>query len=247
VSTGGIEVDGSQIESGTSVFVKVLTWAGLGLLGLIGILVAGFVIVPPATRSFTDRWGATPEEVSMEMPGDDLFDARREVSTRAVTIDAPPDLVYSLLVQMGQHRAGWYGWDWFYNLTGSSDFVDGHYSRRIVPELQDLWAGDTISINDMVQYQVVAAERPKYLVLHAGSVEPYEEPTGTWTANTMAFLIEPLPDDRSRLILRIRADSSETGFAKWVWNNPLNFGGALFARKTIVGLRRTAEEIAAER
>lgn len=43
----------------------------------------------------------------------------------------------------------------------------------------------------------------------------------------------------------MRADGSETGFARWVWNGPLNFGGALFSRKTMVGIKRTAEALAA--
>ncbi len=151
--------------------LNILKWFGLALLGLFAIFVVGLVLVPPLTRGLTDKWGATPAEVSASYPGDELIDAKREVSTKAVTIDAPPDLVYSLLVQMGQHRAGWYGWDWFYDLTKSSDFVDGHYSTRVVPELQSVKAGDTISINDMVQYTVISAERPKNLVLYVGTGE----------------------------------------------------------------------------
>ena len=78
---------------------------------LLGLVIAGLLVVPPATRGFTDTWGATPEEVAATLPGDDLFPARREVSTRAISIAAPPEVVYALVQQMGQHRAGWYGWD----------------------------------------------------------------------------------------------------------------------------------------
>ena len=237
--------DGGTTTTILGIALVVLKWAAIVLLAFVALLVLGFVLVPPLTRSFTDRWGATRAEVAATYPGDELLPVKREISTKAVTIDAPPKLVYELLVQMGQHRAGWYGWDWFYNLTKSSDFVDGHYSRRVVPELQNLRTGDKISINDMVQYRVVAAEPGRHLVLFAGSLEPGEKPSGTWTANTMAFVIEPLAEDRSRLILRMRADGSETGFARWIWNGPLNFGGALFSHKTIVGLGRVAEELSA--
>ncbi len=226
--------------------LNVLKWIGLVALGLFVAFLVGMVLLPPITRGFTDRWGATPEEVSARMPGDDLVNAKREISTKAVTIDAPPDLVYSLLVQMGQHRGGWYGWDWFYNLTNSSDFVDGHYSKRVVPELQEVKAGDTISINDMVQYTVVTAERPENLVLYVGTMKPGEMAGPSWSANTMSFVVKPLPENRSRLVLRMRADGSETGFGRWMWNGPMNFGGALFSHKTIVGLKRVAENLAAE-
>lgn len=226
--------------------LDVLKWLGLALLALLVVLVIGLVALPPLTRGFTDAWGATAGEAAATYPGDDLLTAQREVSTKAVTVDAPPDVVYSLLVQMGQHRAGWYGWDWFYDLTKSSDFVDGHYSTRIVPELQGLKAGDEISINDAVQYTVVEAVRPSRLVLYVGSIPPRTKPSGTWSANSMAFVVRPLPDGRTRLVLRMRADGSDTGFARWLWNGPLNFGGALFSHKTIVGLARTAEAITAK-
>jgi hypothetical protein len=170
--------------------VAVLKWLFIVLVTIVVVLIVGLVVVPPATRWFTDSWGATPAEVSLSLPSDDLFPATREISTKAITIDASPRVVYALIQQMGQHRAGWYGWDWFYNATGSSDFVDGHYSTRIVPELQNVKVGDKININDMVAYTVVNAEPSKSFVMAAGSLTPAELARGsmpaTWAENTMA-------------------------------------------------------------
>jgi len=214
---------------------------------LLGLVIAGLLVVPPATRGFTDTWGATPEEVAATLPGDDLFPARREVSTRAISIAAPPEVVYALVQQMGQHRAGWYGWDWFYDATGSSDFVDGHHSTRIVPELQNVRVGDKISINDAVAYQVVQADPGAAFVMVAGSLSPQElagaAMPASWTENSMAWVLRPAADGGTRLILRMRADGTEAGFARWLWNGPLNFGSAVFARKTMVGIKRTAEAL----
>ena len=232
-----------------SIILSIAKWVGIVLAGLIAILVIGFVLVPPLTRGFTDRWGATPEEVSAPLPGDDLFPATREVSTKAVTIDAPPATVYALIQQMGQHRAGWYGWDWFYNMTKSSDFVDGHYSTRIVPELQNVKVGDEININDMVSYTVVGrrARAARSCSLPAASTRrssarrrcPRPGPRTRWRSSC-----KPTADGGTRLLLRMRADGTETGFARWMWNGPLNFGGALFSHKTLVGIKRTAEALA---
>ena len=228
-----------------SIILTTAKWTGIILGGIVAILVVGFVLVPPLTRGFTDRWGATPEEVAATLPGDDLFPATREISTKAVTIDAPPATVYALVQQMGMRRAGWYGWDWFYNATKSSDFVDGQYSTRIVPELQGVKVGDEIAISDVISYTVVDADPGRSFVLAAGSLDPAQLGRAslpeTWTENTMAFVLKPTPDGGTRLLLRMRADGSETGFARWFWNSPLNFGGALFSHKTIVGIKRTAE------
>jgi hypothetical protein len=60
----------------------------------------------------------------------------------------------------------------------------------------------------------------------------------------MAFVLTPAPAGGTRLVLRMRADGTETGFARWLWTGPLNFGGALFSHKTLVGIRRAAEAIA---
>jgi hypothetical protein len=228
--------------------IQAAKWAGIVVLTLIVVLVLGVTLVPSATRWFTDGWGATSEERSAVLVGDDLIPATREISTKAITISATPQTVYALIQQMGQHRAGWYGWDWFYNATGSSDFVDGHYSTRIVPELQNVRAGDKININDMVAYRVVTAEPSKAFVLAAGSLEPNQlgpqaSRPATWTENTMAFVLQPTADGGTRLLLRMRADGTETGFERWLWNGPLNFGGALFSHKMLVGIKRTAEAL----
>ena len=84
--------------------VVTAKWIWTVLAGLVVTLILGLTLVPPATRWFTDSWGATAEEISAKLPGDDVFPARREISTKAITIEAPPGVVYSLIQQMGQHR-----------------------------------------------------------------------------------------------------------------------------------------------
>ncbi len=227
--------------------LRLLRGTAIAFGALLGILVLGLLFVPPATRWYTDSWGATPEEVAAVLPGDDVVPAEREISTKAVTIAAPPEVVYALIQQMGQHRAGWYGWDWFYHATKSSDFIDGHYSTRIVPELQDVAVGDEIWINDAVAYEVVELVPNESFVMYTGSVS-HEELASTplpetWSANTMAWVLTPTSDGGTRLVVRLRADGTDTGFTRWLWNGPLNFGGALFSHKTMMGIKRTAEAL----
>ena len=60
------------------------------------------------------------------------------VSTRAITIDAPPAAVWPWLVQMGSGRGGAYTYDWIENLFG----LDMHSADEILPQFQDLEVGD---------------------------------------------------------------------------------------------------------
>ena len=83
------------------------------------------------------NWGSTAAERQMVLPGDNLLD-RTGQSTWAITINAPADVVWQWLVQIGQDRAGFYSYDWLANLTGA----DIHSADEIHPEWQHLVVGD---------------------------------------------------------------------------------------------------------
>jgi hypothetical protein len=52
--------------------------------------------------------------------------------TRAVTIDAPPELVWPWLVQVGDRRAGFYSYDWIerFVFPGTVHYVEGTHVHR---------------------------------------------------------------------------------------------------------------------
>jgi len=62
----------------------------------------------PLYRRWHLRWGATDEEVRGPMPGDEMVRKASFNATRAITIDAPPEMVWPWIVQMGYRRAGFY-------------------------------------------------------------------------------------------------------------------------------------------
>jgi hypothetical protein len=75
------------------------------------LLAAGIGLIALATgRQFRD-WGATKRECLTRLPGDDLVAEPADITTRAVTIDAPADAVWRWLVQIGQDRGGVYSYD----------------------------------------------------------------------------------------------------------------------------------------
>jgi hypothetical protein len=80
------------------------------------------------------RWGATSDEASEPLPGDDRTPDPRVQSTRALTIDAPAEQAWPWLMQMGIGRAGFYTHDWVERLMFHARYVDGrHSATRIHP------------------------------------------------------------------------------------------------------------------
>ncbi len=82
-----------------------LPWgAAAALLALVGTRIA---------VRWGTRWGSTPGEQVMSLPGDSYLDggpAARVAMTRAVSLAAPPDDVWPWLAQLGR-GAGWYTYD----------------------------------------------------------------------------------------------------------------------------------------
>jgi len=141
-------------------------------------------------RPWQLHWGATADEVSRPMPGDDIVPRPWFDATRAVTIDAAPEHVWPWLVQMGAFtRAGWYSHDTLDNKGVPS-------SEVVVPALQALRVDDVMPLSeDGRGFTVDAVDPGRTLVLAVR-----EE--GSTISTT--YRLDPLPGDRTRLVHRIR-------------------------------------------
>jgi hypothetical protein len=145
-------------------------------------------------RPRMSRWGATDEEVSKVLPGDELPNSMgdRAVSTRAITIEAPPAEVWPWLVQMGSGRAGFYTHEWIERLLLVT-YADGHSSTHIHPEWLDLEVGDRVPYSRVNTVPVVLLDPPR--ALWAGEhlvLEPLDGGTRTrLIARTSGGWMEP--------------------------------------------------------
>jgi hypothetical protein len=149
---------------------------------------AGSAVYSVAVRPWISRWGATDDEARNPLPGDELPSQTgyRRISTRAVTIDAPPEEVWPWLVQMGSGRAGFYTHEWVERLLLVT-YADGHSSTRIHPEWQELHVGDRVPYSLVNTIPVTMLDRPRCLV------------AGEW------LVLEPQDGGtRTRLIARTR-------------------------------------------
>jgi hypothetical protein len=91
-------------------------------------------------RPWLTRWGATDDEIARDLPGDELVDARGPRTTRAITIDAPPETVWAWLAQIGEDRAGFYSYSWLERLAGCRM----HNAWSVHEEWQHREAGETV-------------------------------------------------------------------------------------------------------
>ncbi|BCW66019.1 hypothetical protein NicSoilB4_07820 [Arthrobacter sp. NicSoilB4] len=133
------------------------------------------------------RWGTQGEEAVEPLPGDDRVPRPTFQSTRAITINVPPERVWPWIVQMGIYRAGFYTHDRVERAMFHARYVEGkHSATRIHPELQDLKVGDLVPYGGGVYAPVSEIEPNRHLV--AGE----------------AFVLRPLPGNRTRLIIRWR-------------------------------------------
>lgn len=146
-------------------------------------LIAAYLLLRPRML----RWGATRAEATEALPGDELCLKPRVQSTRAITIDAPPEQVWPWIVQMGIERAGFYSHDWVERLIARAGYVEGrHSATRIHPELQNLKVGDLVPYGGGVYARVQALEPNRHLV------------------HGEAWVLRPLPGKRTRLLARSR-------------------------------------------
>ena len=182
-------------------------------------------------------WGATPDEASKPLPGDDLRPDAWLQSTRAVTIDAPPERVWPWLLQIGDRKAGWYSYDRVEQAFGCR-YVDGRSSERLVPELQHLDIGDPVWFAPTVGIPVSSIAPERHLVI----------------GESWAFVLEPLPGGRTRFLVRTRGGWFHDWLADMpilrrvgdvidhVVGEPLHFA---MERKMMLGIKQRAERLAA--
>jgi len=154
------------------------------------------------------RWGATAEEVTRALPGDDLVAEPVYVATHAITIGAPPEAVFPWLVQIGQSRGGFYTYDALENLAR----LDIHSADRVHPEWQDLTVGEdymTLDPDEYMKLTVRVLEPDRAFVVRSGAPGEAPQEAGSLFKGEMAwswgFYLDPLDHDSSRLIIRTRA------------------------------------------
>jgi hypothetical protein len=165
------------------------------------------------------------------MPGDEIVPRASFNATRAITINAAPDLVWPWIVQMGCRRAGFYTYALLDNAGNeSADVILEEYQH---PQVGD-WMPMAKNVNETTAFSVKAFETDSWLL--------WEKPDSTW-----AWKLVPLPGGRTRLITRLKQ--------RYQWESPataaftlvlLELGDYPMMRRVLKGIRLRAERLRAE-
>jgi len=172
--------------------IRITSYISLFVITAAGILY--FVYLP-----WNLRWGATDEEVNRALAGDAICADANFNPTRAVTINAPPEDVWSWIIQIGYKRAGFYSYDFIDNAGIPS-------ATHIISEYQNVKVGDYIPL-DSSGGLIVREMEPNSLFVLAS-----ESGFLTWTWD----LRETGPR-KTRVVSRVRARLGDTQM-KFIWN-----------------------------
>ncbi|MFC1978644.1 SRPBCC family protein [Chloroflexota bacterium] len=213
--------------------------------GICGTSLMFVLIILPCLRSKLRKWGSTDEELSRELPGDDLIDNINYRITHAITIKAAPTDVWPWIVQLGQGRGGFYTYELLENIAGCKI----RNADTIIPEFQDIAVGDKVMMHPTMAPLIVIAIDPgkslttrlRYNIENYETIDTSEPLPPKYHDGTWLFYIEETPEGGTRLITRVTH----------VWNqskmNTFLFGlmgisELVMSRKMLKGIRKRAEK-----
>jgi hypothetical protein len=209
----------------------------LAVAGSLAIILGAFLLF---VRPWYLHWGATDSEFDSRLPGDEIVPNAIGGETRAITINAPVDVVWPWLAQLGQDRAGFYSYELLENLVGC-EMPSGD---RLLPDRQSWKIGDRLWM-----YPSDKAEGMGFATLRTfipGRAMGFETrmvgtaldapADGSWS-----FALVPIDESSTRLLIRGRGTPGRSllglAFDRAIFE-PVHF---VMERRTMLDLKRLAE------
>lgn len=201
-------------------------WRALAASILVGLVITAYLL---CARTSQLRWGATDAELARGMPGDALSFRPTFLSTRAITIDATPEIIWPWLLQMGYGRAGFYGYDILENIGSPRGMRS---AERIVPALQAIAVGDPLPLS-AAGGLIVNAIAPDHFIVWSGKSGRYP---GAFT-----WALYPVDARHTRLVSRIQWSHHWTQPLVLVMDLFTEFADHIAVRKILHGVKDRAE------
>lgn len=171
--------------------------------------------------SIAYRWGSTEEERRRIYPCDKYLTVADDIIYRAVTVDAPPAVVFRWLCQL---RDAPYSYDWIDNGGKKSP-------PTLTPGLEKLKAGQ----NFMSIFTLLEFETNAHITLEVtkpSAVKVFGRLVGT-------YAVVALPDGKSRLVVKLLVQRPQglMGFIAAF----LPWGDLIMMRRQLLNLKHLAE------
>jgi proline iminopeptidase len=212
-----------------------------GIAGAVRI--GGTIILRPLIPERYAQWGATEREVRQAMAGDEYVPEPRSAMTLAVTVNAPREVVWPWLAQLGCGRGGWYSYDLLDN--GGRPSAD-----RVVAEWQDIKVGDRIAAvpGGGMSFPVSLVHPPVTLVLGGTldtetnrDVAPGQPLPARYFGGAQIYRLEDAGPGKTRLIFRNRMTWNPCRMLNLVYSGivePITFN---MGRKMLLTIKRRVE------
>lgn len=219
---------------------KALGWV-VGSAAL-GAAIAAYVKVIRPWQLF---WGATDDELSREMPGDELLPEPKVTATRAITINAPPAEVWPWVVQVGQGSGEPVGYRWLERGVG----LNIRRAERMLPGQPGLQAGDAVPMQPTSGATHVMVAEPERLLVLGGMIDAQDEGKGEvhsrnpvdFFATSWTFQLEPLGPETTRLVERQHFDWFPSARNNALYHALLEPVAFVMAQRMLRGIKRRAE------
>lgn len=150
------------------------------------IVVGGYVLL---VQPYLLTWGSTAAERAMPIPGDADIPPQSAITTRALTIHAPPEAIWPWIAMIGQGRGGFYSFDWLENLFAANM----RNAEEIDPALQGVAVGDRLSFQQDGPGMVVTLVDPGR-TLSCGGWTWHLVPVDEQTTRLVVRYFFPVPD-----------------------------------------------------
>lgn len=194
------------------------------LIGILLIYLAVTLVFAFFMRPWVMRWGATDAELNMALPGDIHISSDGEVSTRAITINAPVSTVWDWVIQLSQENGGFYSYEYFENLFGA-EMVN---ASTLLPEENQLKVGDKFSYfggGPEGTYGIVTLVEEDHVLDVSG-----------W-----CFYLIPIDNDTTRLIVRYHFPVGQDFLGKVFYYGMFEQAHFVMESGMMLGIKQRAE------